>query len=473
MRSIQTRLLAGTVIGSTLVLSVSGIILYLLVRASLWTEFDDALAGRARTLAAMVEQEEGQVEFAVDNLNMPEFERTDRPEYLQLWQDNGKVLVRSGSLRGGDLERPNPPSGETLCRPTVLPDGRRGQLAAITFRPHPGNEDEGPPREAPSSAARVTLVIARDTADIDRTLTRLRALIASMSITAIVVSGGVLAWVVRGGLRPMQRLAHRIDQMGEADLATRIEVPDTPSELQPVIDRLNDLLHRLDAAFTREKTFTADVAHELRTPLAGLRSTLEVTLSRQRPPDAYRAAMQETLTITQQMQTMVHNLLALARIEAGQMRVAPRPVDLGAVLRDAWGTFTSRADERSLRVHWHDDRPSVAMTDREMIQQVVYNLLDNAVTYVEERGEIVIETDCRDGAAKVTITNTGGTLSPEDAQHLFERFWRADASRTNTGVHCGLGLSLSERIMSLLGGTITVESTPEGVFRAILTLATA
>ena len=233
IRSIRVRLLLGTVLGAALVLSFAGVALYFMVRASLMKEFDTALADKARTLATMVETEGAKVDLELDDWNMPEFERAQRPEYLQLWGPDSGVLLRSPSLGRNDLERIGGPLDAPGFRSIVLPDGRPGRLIGITFQPRPGNEDESPrPARSPDGPS-VTLVLARQTDQVDSALARLRVLLIVVGSAAVVVSSIILVWVVHGGLRPLRGLASQIDRLGETDLSARVEMPDAPAETGP------------------------------------------------------------------------------------------------------------------------------------------------------------------------------------------------------------------------------------------------
>lgn len=464
MHSIQGRLLAGTVLGAGLVLLISGVVLYVLVRTTLLAEFDTALTAKARTLATLVEDEDGRIDLELDAQAMPEFSRASHPEYYEVWTAEGTAVARSPSLHDRNLERLHGTLETPTCRPCALPDGRPGRLVGITFTPRSSEEDESGrrPPPVPSSA---TLVVARDTADIDVTLAHLRILLFAVGASAIVAAGVILTFVVRRGLRPARQLAARIGQLGEADLSQPVVLPGAPSELVPIVQRLNDLLRRLDAALGREKSFSADVAHELRTPLAGLRTTLEVTLSRTRDPADYQAALTDALVITAQLDSMVSSLLSLARIEAGQVEIVRRRVDLADLLRECWKPLASRAAERRLHVTWRIESRCIVESDAEKVRQVLHNVLDNAITYTPLDGRVEIAAAPASDGLRVRVTNSGSQLTADQARHVFERFWRGDTSRHATGLHCGLGLSLSQKIMTLLGGSITAESEPGGDFR--------
>lgn len=469
MRSLRGRLLLGTGVGATVVLSVAGVILYALVRVGLSREFDAALAGRANTLAVLVEEDEEGVGFEAENLDLPEFRAIGQPEYFEVWAD-GRPIARSKSLGTGDLHRIGGPIDAPAFRTATLPDGRRGRLVGITFTPR--TEDEGRKDGAGSEHAQVTLVLARATTGLDRALTSIGFLLAGVWAATIALTLGVLAAVVRRGLRPLNQLAARIGEVGETDLAARIGVAAAPAELSPVIERLNDLLARLEAAFARERSFTADVAHELRTPLAGLRSTLDVALSKARAPGQYVDALSECLAITRQTQGMVEQLLCLARVEGGTWPVTRERCDLAAIAADAWAPLAEAAQKRRLRVEWIAPPACELWTDPEKLKLVVRNVLDNAVCHADEGGTVRVEV-ADDNAPGLRVTNTGSRVAAEDAHRVFERFWRGDAARSRTGTHCGLGLSLCRRIVETLGGTIAAETRQGGEFAVEIRLAGA
>jgi heavy metal sensor kinase len=468
MRSLRSRLLAGTGLGAVLVLAAAGLAVYVLVRARLVAEFDHALADKARSLAILVEQEGDEVEVEFAEHPLREFQAGVRPEYYQLWLLDGTVLARSPSLGHGNLDRIAGPAHSPACRWVVLPDGRRGRTAGILF--HPVGEGRRSSRSAASSDPPLTLVVARDTSQVEGTLGHLRLFLGGVGAAAVVLSLAVLAWVVRSGLRPVSHLAAQIGGLDEGDLGARLDVPDAPAELAPVVERLNDLLGRLERAFAQQKALTADVAHELRTPLAGLQATLEVALSRDRDTDAYRAAMSDCLAICRQTERMVDSLLCLARIDAGEATVHAESVRLHDLLRECWRALADRARGRALQVEWNVDPELALHSDRDKLRLILSNVLDNAVSYADAGGRIWIQAASPDGRIQISVANTGSHLSQDEAERVFERFWRGDEARAATGVHCGLGLSLCKQLVDLLGGSIHVQSAAGDTFRVVLDL---
>jgi signal transduction histidine kinase len=282
----------------------------------------------------------------------------------------------------------------------------------------------------------------------------------------------VAALTVRQGLRPLTAIAGEIAAITENNLTTRIGTEDVPAELLPIKDRLNDLLSRLEDAFKRERRFTADVSHELRTPLAGIRSTIEVTLARNRDADEYQSSLAQCLEISKSMQNMTNNLLTLARIDAHQMTFCQERIELANLVDSCWRSFSDKALKRNIVFDNRIPDKIVCESDPDCLSIVLSNLFDNAAEYADKAGKIWVTAHQRDDSIEISIANTGCSLTNEQVAQVFDRFWRADVSRADTGAHCGLGLALVERIVRALGGSTVVELQPGGIFIIRLVLPT-
>jgi two-component system sensor histidine kinase QseC len=474
MRSLRTKLVARTAVGAAVVLVASGVVLYLLVRDGLLARFDEAMLDKARLLASATESEDGQVDLEFDDLDMGEFAAAGRPAYLQVWLPDGAVLYRSPSLDGRNLNRPAGRAGEPVLGPVVLPDGRAGRRVTLVFSPRvEGDGERGTSGRQDAAAPALTLTLARGVGPVEAMLVRLRVLLVAVGAVTVAVTGGVLWVAVRRGLRSVAHLAGEIGAVDEANLTRRIAAPTVPAELAPVVACLNRLLARLEAAFERERGFSADVAHELRTPLAGLRATMDVALSRPRKPAEYEEAMRTCLSVTVRMQEMVEHLLVLARLDAGQTDLHPEPVLLNDVVRDAWHPLAGKAEARRLRLEWRlaEDRQVVA--DPALLGLVVRNVLANAVDHADEGGSVTVESAVADEGVRLGVSNTGSRLTQSEADRVFERFWRGDGARSGTGVHCGLGLPLVKRATEVIGGTVEVRSQAGGAFQVTVSVPDA
>ena len=187
-----------------------------------------------------------------------------------------------------------------------------------------------------------------------------------------------------------------------------------------------------------------------------MRSTLDVALSRTRDSQEYRESLQTCQLITRQTQQIVNALLEMARLESGQRTAEFELVDIGLAIQRAAGPVRAQAEERQI-VITRDHRTDILLkTDAGLLNLLLTNLLDNAITYVDDAGWISIDADATSDGLLVEIANSGCQLTTEQQSRVLERFWRADASRTETGRHAGLGLSLCQRIVDLLRATIEI-----------------
>jgi two-component system heavy metal sensor histidine kinase CusS len=462
--SVRSRLLVGAATAITLLFAVLGGILYFCVRTWLIAEFDRGLLGLADSLRAATEYHHQQIRIDFDGEQPAEFLGGPHSTGYELWQSQ-TPLTRSASLGAKDLPFVAVAPGRPQYRFTSLPDQRPGRLIAMTFALRQSNEEGDEPSRAGSPPAELTLIVARDTSHLAAALAQLRWLLIAACGAALLIGLGLLGWIIRRGLRPVDAIAARISRVGRASLSDRLETAGVPGELLPVVDRINQMLSRLETAFARERAFTADVAHELRTPLAGLQTSLEVCSSLPREPREYQRVLGQCHRVTRQMQAMVDSLLVLARADAGNLLVQRTAFPLTTLIDEAWQPFTGRAEERGLKVDRADDFDARIYTDRDKLRQALSNLFDNAVSYADEGGSVTISCDRGEaGSIAIRVSNTGSKLSQEQANRACDRFWRGDAARTDTGTHCGLGLAITRELIAVLSGTLRVESTRDGRF---------
>jgi len=463
MRSVEGRVLAGMAGGMATLLVVFGLVVYAVIRSTLIHEFDASLISSVRLLAASAEREDEKIELGVDLGEMPEFQGKGAQAYYELWGGDGRAAARSPSLGTDDLPNLQGPVGEPAVSVFELRPGLPVRAAGLTLRSErtEGREDAAHP---------VTVVVARDSRLLLRQLRWLRGLLAITTGGAIALSLLAGTLIVRQALRPLKVLAAEIATIREDNLAARIETADMPTEMVPVKRRLNDLLARLEASFKRERRFTGDMAHELRTPLAGMRSCAEVTLARSRSEPEYRSSLADCLEITKTMEALVNTLLRLARTEADSAlprRESIAPADL---IDACWRSCCEKAGRRGLTFENAVRADLACASDPEGLRLVFSNLLDNAAEYTDQSGAIWVTGLRRGSVVEVRIANTGCQLSAEQVGQVFDTFWRADASRTETGTHFGLGLPLVRRTLLSLGGTVTVTLEPGGVFVVRLVL---
>jgi heavy metal sensor kinase len=282
----------------------------------------------------------------------------------------------------------------------------------------------------------------------------LKLLAAGAAVLFVGLGGG---WILTSrALQPIHDISKTATQISGGDLSQRIDVADTDSELGQLANLLNSTFSRLDAAFAQQRQFTADAAHELRTPLAVIISETQTALARPRTPEEYRETVEACLETAQRMRALTHSLLELARFDAGQEQIAREPFDLAEVARKCVADAEKIGRDRNVRI-MAALNPEPANGDAARIAQVIANLLTNAIHYNKEGGEVRVTTRAENGAAILTVKDTGPGIGPEALPHIFERFYRADPSRTRGAGHSGLGLAISKAIVDAHNGAISVE----------------
>ncbi len=280
-----------------------------------------------------------------------------------------------------------------------------------------------------------------------------RLFLGGMGILALVLAGAW--WLVSHALRPLEKISAAAQKISSGDLSQRISIADTESELGKLVVVLNSTFERLEAAFAQQKRFTSDASHDLRTPITVLISEAQTTLARERTPEEYRETINACLDTAQKMRRLTESLLQLARMDAGQEVLQREKINLAAVAGSAVKLTRSLAAARNLQVQC-DFADTETFGDATRIAQVVTNLLTNAINYNRDGGEIRVATRTENGAAILTVADTGQGISAKDLSRVFERFYRADKARS--GSNTGLGLAICKAIVEAHGGTIEVLS---------------
>jgi heavy metal sensor kinase len=244
-------------------------------------------------------------------------------------------------------------------------------------------------------------------------------------------------------------------KISSGDLSRRISIAETESELGQLAAVLNSTFARLDAAFAQQKQFASDAAHELRTPVAVILTQTQTALNREREAADYRQTIEACQRAAQRMRKLIGALLELARLDAGQEQMKRMNFDLSSTARDCVELIRPLAEERGVKII-SELAPLEIPGDSERLAQVVTNLLTNAIQYNLPDGEVRVKLESQDGMAVLTVSDTGAGISAEDLPRVFERFYRADKSRSTGGN--GLGLAISKAVVEAHGGTIEVSS---------------
>ena len=428
-RTLRARVAAGTALAVLTVLTVAGAGLVLTQRAFLTESLDETVVSEADALARTLRA--GRQITAAD-----------------LVSDDVVVQVIGPE---GALEVALPASTGPLLADQAAPDG--GGVRAVTL-------PEGPGRMTIRRAGAATVVVAAPLDDVDESTA---ALVRALTI-GIPLSTAVLAvlvwWAVGRALRPVEDIRARVDRISANRLDAEVPEPPGAEEVARLARTMNAMLARLRLSAERQRRFVADAAHELRSPLARMRTELEVDAAHPASADP-AATARSVLAETVGLQQLVDDLLLLARGDAG---VTGRsiPVDLDDVVARA---VRSRDDARVVVAYL---APVQVLGDGDQLERVVANLLDNAGRHARER--VVVALAAGD-AAELTVTDDGPGIPAADADRVFERFTRLDDARTGGGA--GLGLAIARDIAERHGGTLTVGSGPGPGARFVLRLPVA
>ena len=462
IRSIRTHLTLSLLLGFALLLGGGGALVYFLSRSALYSQFDAQLRTEALTVVTFTRQErDGDIDVDFSDRYLREFDDEVGTRFFQLARHDGSIVKVSDSLDKIRL----PQKAGTLEQPVYwnfeLPDHRPARAIGLRFVPRAEERRHHNPN------LELSLVVAADRRGLDRTLGSLLTTLLLAAGGCLLGTLGLVGWTVRRGLSPLNRVANQAAAIDATKLQTRFPMRAVPVELRPICERLNELLARLEQSFDRERRFSADVAHELRTPIAELRSLAEVALKWPNGDTETKTAFADALAAAAQMEGIVTGLLAITRCEAGKQAIVREPVEIAGLVGELWQSLDQRARDKKLSVSIDVPAGALVETDRTLFGSILSNLFSNAVEYTPAKGTILIRHATQSDCWSFSVTNTAGFLRPEDLPHLFQRFWRKDTARS-TPEHSGLGLSLARAFADALGMNLRAELVNEQELAMIL-----
>ena len=306
------------------------------------------------------------------------------------------------------------------------------------------------------------------TEPLDQALDRFRLILKlTLPMLVIVASLGGY-WLSRRALAPVDEIIKSARSIGVQNLSSRLAVPGPQDELRRLTETLNEMLARIETSFKRITQFTADASHDLRTPVALIRTSAELTLRRPRSDEEYREVLTRILGTSVETSHLIENLLTLARADAGAAGLQLRRVDLIPPLEKAVEQASVLAAAKNIRVTNGFASHSVWVNaDSAAMERLFLVLLENAVKYTPDGGRVEVQVQNGGAIAKVEIRDTGIGIPSKDLPHIFERFYRADDARSREPGGSGLGLAIAKWVVDMHGGTIEAQSEPGGgsVFR--------
>ena len=292
----------------------------------------------------------------------------------------------------------------------------------------------------------------------------------AMLLTAVLALGvaaaAIIAWsVTKRGLGPLGKMTRALSRVGPKQLHERVTAVGWPRELQPLAVAFDEMLARLEDSFVRLSQFSADIAHELRTPVGNIRGEAEVALRRSRSPEEYREVIESTIAECEHLGHIVDNLLFLARTEAAEGQLQRTSFNGRAAIEKIAAFHEPIAEEQQLSIRCSGE--AVFVADEMLFERAVNNLVENAVRHTAANGSIEITVSNHGANSEVSVKDNGSGIAAEHLPRVFDRFYRADSARSSEGV--GLGLALVKSIMDLHEGAAVIESQPGRGTRATLT----
>ena len=429
--SLRVRLLLWYAAVLVIVIGMVGVAVCVVTWQSRLTSIDAELGARADVISGAVERGVGgrfDVELPPEATAF--FQESPSRPYYAVWGGDGQLIDRSDP----DLVAPGAPA--------------------------PGARTRANRREMVVTSRGLTVLIGRDIGEV---WAEIWALAGTMAMVATAGAAASLAgaWFLAGrALAPVQRINETARRMSEGDLAARIAVERTDTELGQVALALNTAFDRLRESVERQRQFTADASHELRTPVATMMAELEWALLHDRPAADYRESLETCHRAGARMQSLVEGLLVLARADSGDLPVRRSSVRLDALVEECVALLRPLAQQQGVRLRVAADALVVA-GDRDRLRELLSNLLFNAVTYNRPNGTVTITVERQRAAVVLRVRDTGIGIDSGDLPNVFERFYRGERARERAPAGAGLGLALVRWIVGAHGGTIACTSKPD------------
>ncbi len=435
---LRLTLLYSVLIG--MIMLIFGTAVFLLVNILIINQVDDRLTAQANDVIGMARlSPDGEL----DRISLPPLDMNTNI-YIQIWDRDRKLLTASAALR--NLKEPLDSYGLVAGEPIFRENTLHGyHLRVLSVPLQMGERTLG------------TLQVAADLDVVDTTRRNMSTTMLASAAVAVVLAA-LASWVILGrALSPVEAITETVDQINRADdLSRRIPYRhQADDEIGEMVESFNQTLERLESLFTSQQRFLADVSHELRTPLTVIKGNVDLMRRMKQIDDESLASIdQEAGRLTR----LVGGLLMLAQAESGKLTLNLRPVELDSLLVEVFQEMRVLAGTK-VHVHLKEIDQLQVNGDRDRLKQVLLNLAANAIQYTPQDGDVFISLAKAGDQARISVWDTGPGIPPEDLPHIFERFYRAEKSRTRSRTSgFGLGLSITKWIVEHHNGRIEVES---------------
>jgi two-component system, OmpR family, sensor kinase len=383
------------------------------------------------------------------NEDFPQFfeEELGSTAYFVVWRPDGRVRLKSQSA----IDVPLPELHPEPHAPAVRLVRQRGAFREVVHQIRQGRRDN----------SILYILVGRSIESDVAALHKDGWMLGGVG--TVVLAAGLIGgfWFSRRAIKPIEAISAAAAEISLSNLSRRIDVSGTETELTGLARTLNQMIDRLESAFSQQVRFTADASHELRTPLAVILSHAELALDKTRPAAELRETIETCRRSALRMKSVVESLLTLARFDSGELQLECRPIDLAKIAGDCAGQIRPLAEKRQITLEL-DLGSAGLIADSDRLSQVVTNLLTNAIRYNHDGGRVMVSTLSTKSDVVLSIADTGIGIGPEHLPHIFERFYRVDKARSRKDGGIGLGLAICRSIVEAHGGQIDVTSSGEG-----------
>src|SRR5437868_5804042 len=438
-RSIASQLIVLFTLAAALLLACGLGVFYWIVVRHAFAEDNAVLADKVNALQTSFEQRGG-LEAVAAEINTAG-SRQRAPFLVRVIDPTGATIGQTTGMEG-------------LLPANIFPPVASREIAAPTEHRVAGKSFALTTRRALTDGQQFTIQVAQDRSS-DEQVERRFGILA-----LVVLSGSILASVLiaipvtRRGLRPLEEMKLSLERIGPTHLNEGVASANWPRELQPMAIAFDEMLKRLDDSFTRLSQFSADLAHELRTPIANILGEAQVALSRDRSSAEYRETIESAIGECERLSGIVDNLLFVARVDAAREPIAPTRFDARAAVEKIAAFYQTVADDHHVAISCSGEGQIYA--DPDLFERAVGNLLDNALRFTAEHGSIRVALSKHNSDFEVTVSDDGSGIAAEHLPRVFDRFYRVESSRSSDGA--GLGLALVKSIVELHGGSATIQS---------------
>ena len=364
---------------------------------------------------------------------------SSKKTFIQVEDTSGTIIYRNFSLGLDSLFAPAVIVQDTTVMMTTWLNGE--QLRTAMYRDR-----------------NFTILVAYSLNELGDVLENLFSILLYLIPIAVALSilGGL--YLAHKALAPVHDVTMRARKITAENLDQSIPLRDVDDEIGRLINTMNDMIRRLHNSFAETKQFSSDVSHELRTPLTIMRGEIELALRSEKQPDEYRSVLASTLEEILRLKSIIDNLLTLGKADHGVYDMNLEEVHLDSLIQDLYDDGEMLAEAKHIRVVLRKTEPVTIVGDKGRLRQLFLNLVDNAIKYTPDGGQVGISVERQNGTALVEVDDSGIGIPHEDLDKIFTRFYRVDKARSRDMGGTGLGLSIARWIAEIHRGTITVES---------------